>query len=65
MAHQNQHVWNGDNVRLIPHRHAGLKVVASVFPVGHREVRMKCDVVFLDAFPEKHFKRKKPFFNFM
>lgn len=60
-AHQNQHVWNGDNISLIPHRHAGLKVVASVLPVRHCVVGMKRDVVFLDAFSEKHFKREKHF----
>lgn len=57
-AHQNQHVWDGDNIRLIPHRHGGLKVVGSVLPVGHCVVGVKCDVVFLDAFSEKHFERK-------
>lgn len=57
-AHQNQHVWDGDNIRLIPHRHGGLKVVASVLPVRHSVVGMKCDVVFLDAFSGKHFEGK-------
>lgn len=60
-AHQNQHVWDGDNIRLIPHRHGGLKVVASVLPVRHSAVGMKCDVVFLDAFSGKHFERKNTF----
>lgn len=59
MAHQHQHVWNGDNVGLVPHRHGRFKVVASVFLVRHRVVGMKCDVVFLDVFSEEHFKRKK------
>lgn len=61
-AHQNQHVWNGDNIRLIPHRHGGLKVVSSVLPVRHCVVGMKCDVVFLDVFSEKHFQEKTPYF---
>lgn len=58
-AHQNQHVWNSDNIRLIPHRHGGLKVVASVLPVRHCVVGVKCDVVLLDVFSEKHFEGKK------
>lgn len=57
-AHQNQHVWDGDNIRLIPHRHGGLKVVGSVLPVRHSVVGMKCDVVLLDLFSGKHFERK-------
>lgn len=65
MAHQHQHVWNGDNVGLVPHRHGGFKVVASVFHVRHRVVGMKCYVVFVDAFSEKYFKRKNiTFFAF-
>lgn len=58
MAHQDQHVWDGDNIRLIPHRHGGLKVVGSVLHVGHSVVGMKRDVVLLDAFPGEHFERK-------
>lgn len=61
-THQNQHVWNGENIRLLPHRHGGLKVVASVLPVRHCVVGMKCDVVFLDVFSEKHFEGKTLYF---
>lgn len=57
-THQHQHVWNGDDIGLVPHRHGRFKVVASVFLVRHRVVGMKCDVVFLDAFSER-FKGEK------
>lgn len=47
MSYQHQHVWNSDNIRLVPNRHGGLKVVLSVFHVGHCVVEMECDVVLL------------------
>lgn len=59
MAHQHQHVWDRDHIRLVPDGHRRLKVVPSVFPVGHCVVLVKCDVVLLDAFSE--FKKEKSF----
>lgn len=59
MAYQHQHVWNRDNIGLVPCRHGWLEVVCSVFPVGHCVVGMKCDVVFLDAFSDNKKKKRK------
>lgn len=56
-THQHQHVWDRDHIRLVPYGHGWLKVVPSVFPVGHCVVFVKCDVVLLDAFSE--FTKKK------
>lgn len=53
MAYQHQHVWNCDIIGFVSCRHGRLKVVTSVFQVGHCVVGMKCDVVFLDAFSDK------------
>lgn len=47
MSYQHQHVWNCDNIRLVPSRHGGLEVVLSVFPVGHCTVGMECNVFLL------------------
>lgn len=53
MSYQHQHVGNHDDVGLAPGRHGRLKVVLSVFPVGHGEVGMKRDVVLPDGLPGK------------
>ena len=52
-TYKDQHVWNGDNIRLVSYRHAPLKVVASVLLVGHCVVGMESDVLFLDALSDK------------
>lgn len=57
-SYQHQHVWNGDDVGLVPHRHAGLEEVPPVLLVRHRVVGMKCDVVLLTAFPESQGNKK-------
>lgn len=58
MSYQHQHVGNHDDVGLAPGRHGRLKVVLSVFPVGHGEVGMKRDVVLPDGLPGKKNKKK-------